>query len=560
VGDEHRQGQLPSYSDRAVRVNIRLDRISGLRRLPRVAPAEKLIEFGCAALVEYGCDEKRSCNATALVGNETIDVGGGVCRFVGGRFTRGGHVSCSFGRRAVRDHRGMDRQEAAAVAGEVGTQLRSRGIRAVALTWVDNAGVTRVKTVPVQRLRHAAEFGIGMSPVFDVFLVDDSITTSRHIGGPVGDLRLYPDLDRMTPLAGQPGWAWAPVDRFTQAGRPYPACQRTFARNVAERAAGAGLEARVAFEVEWFVGRAVDGGSDGLTPGCTGPAYGMTRVVELSDYVRDLLDALAEQEVPVEQFHPEYAPGQLELSVAAADPVAAADRLVLVRQTIRAVSLRHGLRASFAPVVAAGIVGNGCHLHFSLWAGGRNLLAGGAGPHGLTSRGESALAGLLARLPALCAIGAPSVASYLRLVPQHWAAPWQCWGLENREAALRLVTGTAGSQASAANAELKCFDGSANPYLLAGAVTAVAVSTVDAGLRLPAEVTADPAGLPEAEQPPRLPQTLAEAADRLDADEVLRAALGEPLIEAILAVRRAEVELFAGRSAEEVVAAVRWVH
>lgn len=451
----------------------------------------------------------------------------------------------------------MDRHQAAARASELSVRLQSRGVRAVALTWVDNAGVTRVKAVPTGRLGYAAEFGIGMSPVFDVFLVDDSITTSRHIGGPVGDLRLYPDLDKLTPLAGQPGWAWAPVDRLTQQGQPHPACQRTFARNMTERAADAGLEMRMAFEVEWFVG---EDEADGLTPGCTGPAYGMTRVVELSAYLRDLLEALAEQDVPVDQFHPEYAPGQLELSAAAADPVTAADRLVLVRQTIRAVSAQHGLRASFAPVVVAGTVGNGCHLHFSLWAEGRNLFAGGDRPHGLTSRGESALAGLLAHLPALCAIGAPSVASYLRLVPQHWAGPWLCWGLENREAALRLVTGTTGSEASAANAELKCFDGSANPYLLAGAIAAVASSTVDEGLRLPAEVTVDPATLPLAEQPPRLPLVLSESADRLETDAILREALGEPLIEAILAVRRAEVELFKGRPEEDIVAATRWAH
>jgi glutamine synthetase len=457
----------------------------------------------------------------------------------------------------MRDHRRVDRHEAAAKAGELSTRLQSDGVRAVAMTWVDNAGVTRVKAVPAGRLSYAAEFGIGMSPVFDVFLVDDSITTSRHIGGPVGDLRLYPDLDKLTPLAGQPGWAWAPVDRFTQHGQPYPACQRTFARNMTRRAADAGLELRMAFEVEWFVGE--DEG-DGLTPGCTGPGYGMTRVVELSAYVRDLLEVLAEQDVPVDQFHPEYAPGQLELSVAAADPVTAADRLVLVRQTIRAVSQQHGLRASFAPVVLAGTVGNGCHLHFSLWAGGHNLFAGGDGPHGVTGRGESALAGLLEHLPALCAIGAPSVASYLRLVPQRWAAPWQCWGLENREAALRLITGTAGSEGSAANAELKCFDGGANPYLLAGAVAVVASSTVDDGLRLPPEVTVDPADLPAADQPPRLPQTLSDAADRLENDAILRKALGEPLIEAILAVRRSEVALFDGKSADDVVAATRWTH
>src|SRR5689334_25221628 len=111
-----------------------------------------------------------------------------------------------------------------------------------------------------------------MSPVFDVFVVDDSITTSRHVGGPVGDLRLYPDLDQLTVLAAQPGWAWAPADRWTQAGERYPGCQRWFAHRMAERAVAAGLEFRMAFEVEWFVG-APDG-----TPGVDGPAYGMTRV------------------------------------------------------------------------------------------------------------------------------------------------------------------------------------------------------------------------------------------------------------------------------------------
>ncbi len=448
----------------------------------------------------------------------------------------------------------MDRDEVAGLA----AGLADRGVRAIALTWVDNAGVTRVKVVPTARLSHAVELGIGMSPVFDVFLADDSITTSTHIGDPVGDLRLHPDLARLTELAAQPGWAWAPVDRLTQQREPHPACQRTFAREAVRRAAEAGLEFRMAFEVEWYVGR--DDG-DGLTPGCRGPAYGMTRAIELSEYVCELLAALDAQGVPVDQFHPEYSPGQLELSVAAADPVAAADRLVLVRQTIRAGSLRHGLRASFAPVVVAGLVGNGGHVHLSVWADGRNLLAGGDGPHGLTGRGESALAGLLARLPALCAIGAPSVASYLRLVPQHWAAPWQCWGRENRETALRLVTGSVGTEATAANAELKCFDGSANPYLLAGAIVAVATeAAADAGLRLPAEVTVDPAELPEADRPPRLPRSLDTAVDELERDELLRGALGEPLVEAVIAVRRAEIAACAGLGDDEVVAASRWTH
>jgi glutamine synthetase len=446
----------------------------------------------------------------------------------------------------------MDRELAAQRGARIGAELASHGVRAIALTWIDNAGVTRVKTVPVDRLAHASAWGVGASPVFDVFLLDDSITTSRFIGGPAGDLRLYPDLDRVSRLAAQPGWAWAPADRFTQEGAPHAGDQRSFARAMVDRADQVDLDLSMAFEIEWFVG------DRDATPAITGPAYGMTRVIELSSYVDDLLSALDSQGVPVDQFHPEYAPGQLELSVRASDPVAAADRTVLVRHTIQAVSRAHGFRASFAPVVVAGQVGNGQHLHLSVRRAGRPLFSGGDGRYGLTAAGESVLAGLLERLPALTAISAPSVGSYLRLVPQHWAAPYQCWGRENREAALRLVTGSVGERHRAANAELKCCDGSANPYLVVGAVTAIIAASVESGRSLPAEVPDDPALLPEAEQPPRLPRTSAEAVAALRADDVLPAALGEPLLEAFCAVRQAEAELFASASPAEIAEASRW--
>jgi glutamine synthetase len=165
---------------------------------------------------------------------------------------------------------------------------------------------------------------------------------------------------------------------------------------------------------------------------------------------------------------------------------------------------------------------------------------------------------VLARLPALCAVGAPAVASYLRLVPQRWAGAFQCWGRENREAAVRFVTGVAGRGDQAANAEIKCSDGAANPYLVVGSVCALAADSVDAGHRLPPEVAVDPASLDAAAQPPRLPATLPEAIGHLEADAGLRAAMGEPLFEAFLAVRRAEVGLFANAEPDEIAAATRW--
>jgi glutamine synthetase len=441
----------------------------------------------------------------------------------------------------------------------VAERLSANGVTMIALCWVDNTGVTRVKAIPAGRLERVAGWGAGMSPVFDVFLIDDSITSSAHIGGPDGDLRLLPDLDQVTELAGQPGWAWAPVDRYTQDGKEYAGCQRSFARRMAGLAAARGLEFRMSFEIEWTVGTEADAS---FVPACTGPAYGMTRVIELSDYCREVVTALEREGVVVEQFHPEYAAGQLEVSVAPAGPVGAADLTALARQTIRAVSARYGWQASFAPSVVAGGVGNGAHLHVSMWRDGRNLFAGGPGRHGLTADGEAFAGGALSALPALAGIGMPSVASYLRLVPSHWAGAYQCWGLENREAALRLVTGSAGERDTRANLEIKCFDGAANPYLVTGSLIAAGLAGLDEGASLPPEVQGDPAGLAAPELASRgvrrLPQSLDEAIGQLAGSGLLRKALGDALFEAILAVRRGEAALFAGASADEVAARTRW--
>jgi glutamine synthetase len=446
----------------------------------------------------------------------------------------------------------LDRKSLAAQGQATADVLAEADIQAVALIWVDNAGITRVKGVPLGRLAHAAAWGVGMSTVHDVFGVDDSITTSRYIGGPVGDLRLHPDLTAVSVLAAQPGWAWAPVDRWTQDGVPYPADQRGFAARMTRLAAAAGLTLRMGFEIEWYLAR-----PDG-SPASDGPAYGMSRLVDHSDYARDLLTALAAQAVPVEQFHPEYAAGQLELSVGPSDPVVAADRAVLVRETIRALSIRHGLRASFAPVPVANAVGNGMHLHFSpVTAESANLFAGGDGPHGLTGPGESVLAGVLARLPALSALGAPSVSSQLRRVPQRWSGAYQCWGLENREAGLRLVRGVVGADTDA-NAEIKCVDASANPYLVVGAVCAVATQSVGMGFRLPPEVTVDPASLPADRQPPRLPDSVPGGLSALSADSGLAEALGPELLDAFRAVHLAAWERAEGRSHQDIAEAERF--
>ncbi len=369
-----------------------------------------------------------------------------------------------------------------------------------------------------------------------------------------------PDLDRLVVLAAQPGWAWAPGDRFAQTGDPYPLDSRLLLARLVDDLARRRISVLSAIEIEWVVS------TDPVeyVPGAEGPAYGLSRLANASDYCRDVLTALAEEEVAVEQFHPEYAAGQLELSVAPESPVHAADTSVLVRHTIRAVGVRHGLRTSFSPKVDAAGVGNGGHVHLSLGRDERNLMAGGSGRFGLTEEATAFAGGILEHLPALLALGAPSVASYLRLVPQHWAGAYACWGLENREAALRMVTGSHGSEDWAANLEVKCFDLHANPYLMLAGLLATGTAGLESGATLPEPVDVDPASLGDealaARGIERLPDTLREATDAFAADDVLETAFGAQLVGAIRAVRESELELFDGASPEEVAAASRWAH
>jgi glutamine synthetase len=424
----------------------------------------------------------------------------------------------------------------------------------VMLSFVDNAGITRVKSVPAQRLPHAAQYGVGASPCFETFAFDDVPAAGRYLGGPDGDLRLIPDLSRLTSLACQPGWAWAPADKYTQDGTRFPACQRAFAARQMEVAQRSGLRLAMAFETEWALGR----DDDGFTPVVHGPGYGIIRLGNVADYARDLVSALYRQGVTVEQFHPEYAVSQLELSVAPADPVAAADDAVLVRHTIRQAARRFGWRAQLAPVIEAGGCGSGAHLHFSVHDEQGSLLAGGDGPYGMRAAGEAFLAGVLREVPALVAVGAGNPVSFQRLQPSRWAGVWQCWGRETRETALRFVTGVRGTESWAANAELKCLDATGNPYLVVGSVIAAGLAGVRDGLTLPAETTGDPASFAAESGILRLPVTAAEAAAHLSESAVLAAAMGPELHDALLTVRRAEAARYADTTPADLVEATRW--
>lgn len=428
-------------------------------------------------------------------------------------------------------------------------------LKRAAITFVNHAGAPLVKVVPRRHLDKAADLGVGFSPVADAFRVDGCIAPAHRCARPDEDLRLHAVLDALVPLEPDRGWAWAPGERRWRDGRAYEADQRSFCLQQQERLQQQGLSLQAGFELEWMV-LAGEGGSP-MAPAFAGGPYGADRLVEGLDYAAELCDALDAVGLDWLQFHPEYGASQFELSLAHASAVEAADRLVLARLVIQRVSRRLGLRSSFTPKLCSEQVGNGGHVHFSLRHQGQPVLQGGDGPGGVQPEGAALMAGVLHHLPALLPIACPLNASYARLTPSSWSAPYQVWGIENREAALRLVP-TSGDQVPA-HLELKVADLGANPYLLLGSLQVLALAALDDPIPLPAPVRGDPAcadGTAAAHA--RLPGSLAEGRAALASSAVLSAAMGGLLHGSVLDSIDAEIARCEGLSPEQVIASTRW--
>jgi len=320
-----------------------------------------------------------------------------------------------------------------------------------------------------------------------------------------------------------------------------------------------GLSVRAVFEFEFSVG--TKDGEGALVAAHEGPGYSDIALVRNHEFALELILAMEAQGLDLQQFHPEYADGQFEMSIAPRDPLGAADAAMVVRQTVRAVARRHQLLASFAPQTGPD-TGNGAHVHLSLWAGNRNLMAGGDGPAGMEVRAEGFVAGILAELPAIAAVAVPTVLGYERLQPHHWSGAMQCWGTENREAALRFIQGVTPATAGGANIEVKPVDGTANPYLTIGSLLAAAWHGMETGERLPPSTEEDPDGLGDDVKAARgvrqLPSSLAEAADRFAASTVLADAMGDFLFQTFLATRREECRQYEGLDVDELIRRLRW--
>jgi glutamine synthetase len=455
------------------------------------------------------------------------------------------------------------KERAADPAARVLDACDDAGVDLVRFLYVDHGGVVRGKATSRARLAERLQTGIGLVLAMQAMNMLDEPAPVAGLG-PVGEVRLVPDPDSFVTLPYAPGAAAMTADMVRLDGQPWEACPRAFLKRAVAELAAEGYELVATFEPEFTLGRRVPGEGpddpDRLEPVDQSLCFSTTGFGAAHDYAIELVRALQAQGMVVEQYYPELGHGQQELSVRHAPALRAADNMVCYRETARGVAWRQGLWASLAPKPLADQAGNGAHLHHSLWEHGRagqpgerNLLHDAGDRRGLSELAYHWIGGLLAHLPGLVALTCGSVNSYRRLAPQSWSSAFTCWGMDNREAAVRVPSRMWGLEEASANLELKPSDATGNPYLALGAVIHAGLDGIRNQLDPGRPVEVDPATLSRTTRKRRainrLPASLGEALDALEADELLMEALGPLRRTAYLSVKRAEVAAFAARDA-----------
>ena len=425
------------------------------------------------------------------------------------------------------------------------SDLETQGVRYALASFVDLHGVCKAKAVPIDHL--------------DAMASGSELFTGAALDGVPQDVSddevaAVPDLSSAVVLPWRPDTVWF-ASNLKLGSDPFEACSRNILSRVRDQAAAMGLRFNLGVETEFFVLRREADGR--LVPASANdtldkPCYDLRGLLDNLDWLGELVQAMNGLGWGVYSFDHEDGNGQFETDFAYADCLTTADRVTFFRLMAREITRKHGLIASFMPKPFADRTGSGAHFNMSLadLQQGHNLFAPADGSAAWVSEmGLQFMAGILRHAPAICAVMAPTVNSYKRLVVQGsmsgftWAPVFVCYGNNNRTNMLRIPG--AGSRV-----ECRAADSSCNPYLAAAMLLAAGLEGIREGLDPGPPNLVNAYRLTPEERAARglttLPRTLGEAIEAFAADPLSREVFGDAMAEAYTAFKRDEWNSFHG--------------
>lgn len=429
-------------------------------------------------------------------------------------------------------------------AAALGKELEKQGVKYLLPTYADMHGRSKSKMVPIHhytRMLAGSELFTGAAVEGVPQEVNDEEVSS------------HPDPASCTILPWRPDTAWFASDLWC-AGKPFESCSRNILGRVLADAAGMGYGVHAGVEAEFCVLR--DDAVLGYAPlnarsHLEKPAYDVARLLENMPWMDELVSAMNQLGWGVYSFDHEDAIGQFEIDFNYFDAKTMADRMVFFRLMADEIARKHGGFASFMPKPFADRAGSGAHFNLSLYRPGdkRNLFETEKDPRGsgLSKLGYQFIAGVLRHLPSICAVVAPTVNSYKRLIPRGsragftWAPIFVCYGGNNRTNALRIPL-------AGGRVELRLPDASCNPYLGFAMVIAAGLEGIREKLD-PGEPHAENMYLKTKAELKKLgvsllPRSLGEALNAFEADPLSRKVMGDTMRDTWLEFKREEWRAF----------------
>ncbi len=464
----------------------------------------------------------------------------------------------SLGRSGFAARHGLRDADAAARAAEVADEVRASGLATLRISFADQHGLLRGKTVAADAVIDALENGVTMTTtlllkdtshrtVFPVWQADAVLGFDALRGA--SDVIMLPDPYTFRILPWSPGCGWMLADLYFPDGSPVPLCSRRVARNALAALSLAGHGYRTGLEVEFHVLRLLDPRLDPADAGhpATPPrvellAHGYQYLTEsrydelepVMELVRTTAEGLG---LPLRSLEVEFGPSQVEVTFHPADGLAQADNMVLFRSAVKQVCRRHGYHATFMCRPAlANLFSSGWHLHQGLLdADGNNAMMPAEGQL-LSDAGRHFVGGLLAHAGAACLFTTPTINGYKRYRPYTLAPDRVSWGRDNRAAMIRVIGGPGDPGTRIEN---RVAEPAANPYLY---FASQLVCGLD-GLRQATEPP-PPADAPYETPATVLPASLSEAIALAREDEVLRSGFGEGFVDYYARIKAAEFARF----------------
>ena len=396
-----------------------------------------------------------------------------------------------------------------------------RGIKYFLISFVDLFGSLRSKLVPARAIADMQKNGAG----FAGFAAWLDMTPADS------DMFSIPDPDSLIQLPWKPEVGWLAGD-LAMDGKPVEASPRVALKQQIARAENLGFRMKTGVECEYFLVSADGSSISDLNDTQEKPCYDQSALMRQYDVISEICDSMIELGWGPYQNDHEDANGQFEMNWDYDDALVTADRHVFFKYMVKAITEKHGLRATFMPKPFPNLTGNGCHAHVSVWdkTGQNNLFEDSSDEMGLSTMAYHFMGGVLHNAQALTAIFNPTVNSYKRIDAQvttsgsTWSPNAVAYGGNNRTHMVRIP--------DRGRFELRLMDGAANPYLMQAGVLAAGLDGVenerDPGKRLDINMYTDGHKIRGLR---RLPANLLDAIRLFEKSKVLRSGLGDALVD-----------------------------